>query len=69
MLRIDVHVHYSRDHVDCVGLLDRLDVKLFNVCVAHGADDPWRALAHVYRQLTVEQLYYANAAEWYPGVL
>ena len=52
MCKIDAHVHYHGDHADCVELLDRLDLKLLNVCVAHGADDPWRTRRDVYRRLT-----------------
>jgi hypothetical protein len=52
MLKIDAHVHYNGDHADCVELLDRLDLKLLNVCVAHSADDPWRTGRDAYRQLT-----------------
>jgi predicted TIM-barrel fold metal-dependent hydrolase len=51
MLRIDTHIHYIGDHPDCLALLERLDLKLLNVSVAHGADDPWREHAEAYRAL------------------
>ncbi len=51
MLKVDVHIHYSGDHPDCTRLVERLDLKLLNVCVAHSADDPWREHAEVYREL------------------
>jgi predicted TIM-barrel fold metal-dependent hydrolase len=51
MLRIDAHVHYNGDHGDCLALLKRLDLKLLNVSVAHGPDDPWRDRAEAFRAL------------------
>jgi predicted TIM-barrel fold metal-dependent hydrolase len=42
MVRIDAHIHVNGDHEDCIALLERLDLKLFNVCVAHTGED-WRA--------------------------
>ena len=51
MLRIDAHVHYYGDHADCTALLERLDLQLFNVCVAHGAGDPWREGREIFFQL------------------
>ena len=52
--KIDAHVHYSGDHPDCIALLDRLDLKLFNVCVAHGPDERWRDSAAIFWQLADE---------------
>ena len=51
MLRIDAHIHYVGDHDDCVALLERLDLKLLNISVAHGPDDPWRQRADAFRAL------------------
>ncbi|MBN1642339.1 MAG: amidohydrolase family protein [Anaerolineae bacterium] len=51
MLRIDAHIHYMGDHADCLALLERLDVKCLNVCVAHGQGDPWREHGEAYRAL------------------
>jgi len=51
MLRIDAHVHYNGDHEECLALLERLDLKLLNVSVAHGPDDPWRDRAEAFRAL------------------
>lgn len=51
MLRIDAHVHYNGDHKECLELLERLDLKLLNVSVAHGPDDPWRERAEAFRAL------------------
>lgn len=51
MLKIDSHIHVSGDHPDCVALLDRLDIKMFNNCVASGSAMGWRAQREVYRQL------------------
>jgi predicted TIM-barrel fold metal-dependent hydrolase len=41
MIRIDAHIHVNGDHQDCIALLERLDLKLFNVCVAHTGEE-WR---------------------------
>jgi predicted TIM-barrel fold metal-dependent hydrolase len=41
MVRIDAHVHVNGDHEDCIALLERLDLKLLNVCVAHTGEE-WR---------------------------
>jgi predicted TIM-barrel fold metal-dependent hydrolase len=53
MLRIDAHIHYVGDHADCLNTLERLNLKLLNVCVAHEAGS-WRQRADVYRQLAVD---------------
>jgi predicted TIM-barrel fold metal-dependent hydrolase len=52
MLKIDVHIHFNGDHPDCLKLLERLDLKLLNVCVAHDSSGRWRTAAHAYRQLS-----------------
>ena len=41
MVRIDAHIHVNGDHEQCIALLERLDLKLFNVCVAH-TGEAWR---------------------------
>jgi predicted TIM-barrel fold metal-dependent hydrolase len=51
MLRIDAHVHYNGDHKECLALIEQLDLKLLNVSVAHGPDDPWRDRAKAFRVL------------------
>lgn len=51
MLRIDAHVHYVGDHEACLALLGRLDLKLLNISVAHGPDDPWRGRADAFCEL------------------
>lgn len=50
MRRIDSHIHYAGDHPDDVALLERLDLKLLNVCVAHDATG-WRDAAGIYARL------------------
>jgi hypothetical protein len=57
MKMIDAHVHCIGDHPDCIALLDRLDLKLLNVCVVHDTSGQWRVQAEQYRRL----------AETYPG--
>jgi predicted TIM-barrel fold metal-dependent hydrolase len=54
MNKIDAHIHYSGDHPDCIALLQRLELKMFNVCVAHGVGDGWRDRAVTYRKLASE---------------
>jgi predicted TIM-barrel fold metal-dependent hydrolase len=51
MIKIDAHVHLAGDHPDCVAMLDQLELKLLNVCVAHDAGEQWRAQAAAYCQL------------------
>ena len=41
MVRIDAHIHVNGDHEECIALLERLDLKLLNVCVAHTGEE-WR---------------------------
>jgi len=53
MLRIDTHIHYIGDHADCLSTLERLELKLLNVCVAHEAGT-WRQRADAYRQLAAD---------------
>lgn len=43
MLRIDAHIHYYGDHADNVALLERLNLKLLNICVVHDYEEDWRA--------------------------
>jgi hypothetical protein len=57
MKKTDTHVHCIGDHPDCIALLDRLDLKLLNVCVVHDTSGQWRVQAEQYRRL----------AETYPG--
>jgi predicted TIM-barrel fold metal-dependent hydrolase len=51
MIKLDAHIHYNGNHPDCVELLERLDLKLINVCVAHTAGEEWRERAQDYQQL------------------
>jgi predicted TIM-barrel fold metal-dependent hydrolase len=51
MVRIDAHIHVNGDHEDCIALLERHDLKLFNVCVAHSGD-PWRVWRKACQSLT-----------------
>ncbi len=52
MLRIDAHIHFMGDHPEATALLEELDLKLFNIVVAHGGDDWWTRQAGLYRQMT-----------------
>ena len=51
MQRIDAHVHIYAGHPDWAALLERLDLILFNVCVAHDASGDWREGRDVFRSL------------------
>lgn len=52
MAFIDAHLHFAGDHTESVGLLEELDTKLLNVCVAHDQGEGWRQReAELYRQL------------------
>ena len=51
-MRIDAHIHYFGDHPDSIAMLERLDLQLLNICVAHGPAGDWRTReAEVYREL------------------
>jgi predicted TIM-barrel fold metal-dependent hydrolase len=49
---VDAHIHLNGDHEDCLALLERLDLKLFNVCVAHAGGEAWREWREAFRALT-----------------
>lgn len=51
MQRIDAHIHYFGDHPENIALFEKYNLKLFNVCVAHGVNSLWRERAKVYQQL------------------
>jgi len=55
--KIDAHIHYWGDHPDCLELFDRLELKLLNVCVAHGEE--WRQRGEGWRQLADNDRYFA----------
>lgn len=55
MQKIDAHIHYQADHADALAMFAGLDIKLFNVCVAHDGSGRWRQeRAAIYRQLAAE---------------
>jgi predicted TIM-barrel fold metal-dependent hydrolase len=51
MQKIDAHIHFYGDHPDCLQLLERLDVKLLNICVPTDNQGEWREQAEVYQKL------------------
>ena len=51
MTRIDAHIHFPGDTAECVELLDRLDLKVLNICFAQDAKGEWRDQAEVYGAL------------------
>jgi predicted TIM-barrel fold metal-dependent hydrolase len=52
---IDSHIHVNGDHKDCLALLERLDLKFFNVCVAHKGGENWRAWREAFCALADKQ--------------
>lgn len=52
MFRIDAHLHFMGDHPEAVELLREMDLKLFNIVVAHGGDDWWQRQAALYQTMT-----------------
>ncbi len=51
MTTIDAHIHLAAGHPECDGLLERLDVKVLNVCVPRDSEGKWREEAERYRSL------------------
>jgi predicted TIM-barrel fold metal-dependent hydrolase len=51
MTKVDAHIHVNGDTEACRALFERLDLKLFSVCVAHTSDD-WRDERAIYQSLT-----------------
>lgn len=54
MMRIDSHMHYMGDTPESRELLERLDLKMMNICVAEDANGKWREQADCYAQLARE---------------
>ena len=57
MIRIDAHMHYMGDTSESRELLERLDLKMMNICVVEDAKGAWRDQAECYQHL----------AQTYPG--
>lgn len=53
MQRIDAHIHFQGDDAAALALLDELDLKLLNICVA-GKPGAWRQQADTWRRLAQE---------------
>jgi predicted TIM-barrel fold metal-dependent hydrolase len=63
-MRIDAHLHYTADHPEAIAMLERLDLKLLNICVAHEAGSGWRAQAETYiamARLAPERLFWCTS--------
>src|SRR5579862_3764851 len=54
MVRIDAHMHYMGDTPESRELLERLDLKMMNICVAEDAHGVWRDQAECYERLARE---------------
>ena len=50
MTRIDAHLHYAGQHPEAIALLEDLDLKAHNICIA-GYRDSWRQEQQRYRAL------------------
>lgn len=61
MLRIDSHMHYMGDNPESRQLLENLDLKMLNICVAEDSNGKWRDQADCYAQLARE---YPNRFVW-----
>ncbi len=50
MKTIDAHIHFAGDHEDCVAMLEELDIKALNICIA---DPPghWKEQKQIYRAM------------------
>lgn len=48
---IDAHIHYGDDAPALLTLLEQLDLKLLNICVAEDAHGQWRSQAATYARL------------------
>lgn len=51
MKKIDAHLHYHGDHADNIALLERMDIKLLNICVSRDTAGAWRTQADMYQSL------------------
>ena len=55
MRKIDAHIHFLGDHPDAVSLLEEMDLKLLNICVAGSSGNTWRTRdAEPYQRLAQE---------------
>lgn len=55
MRKIDAHLHFNCDHEEGLALLEDLDLRLLNVCIALDPENAWRTKSRVwYRELARE---------------
>lgn len=54
MTRIDAHIHYPGETPAARALLERLDLKLLNICVADDSHGGWRGQVQTYRRRAQE---------------
>jgi len=64
MIRIDAHMHYMGDTAEAREMLERLDLKMMNICVAEDAHGGWRDQADCYERLARE---HADRFAWCTG--
>ena len=55
MPKIDAHLHFYGDHPACWRLMERLDLKHLNICVAEDSAGQWRDQADFYQNLTKDK--------------
>jgi hypothetical protein len=53
-MRIEAHIHFGDRHPALLALLDEMDMKFLNICVAHDAHGEWRDQADHYQALASE---------------
>src|SRR5690349_6006244 len=51
MKRIDAHIHFRGDEPKSLALLERLNIKLLNICWIDEPGRAWRTKAEAYKQL------------------
>lgn len=62
MKTIDAHIHFNGDHPDAITMLEKLDLRLLNVCVAHDSQNTWHTERKVqYRELAAK---YPDRCAW-----
>jgi predicted TIM-barrel fold metal-dependent hydrolase len=54
MKKIDAHIHFAGDEPASLGMLQDLDLKLLNICVAATEAKPWREQGAIYHRLMQE---------------
>jgi hypothetical protein len=54
MTRIDAHIHFGDRHPELLALMEELDLKFINICVARDSHGQWRSQAELYKELATQ---------------